>query len=145
MQDLRSSGTRISRITLTRTSNLPLEKQLPEICSHAGVRTVVEAILQSRKPLVGFQTMGDLAFMIGSIYKALPRRLEGFFALMKELHVLVDLKTILGLECLQDLNLKQKSLSEAFGRLKEMDCGEPSIVSELAKEGGAAHDVGENE
>lgn len=88
--------------------------------------------------------MGDLAFMIGSIYKALPRRLEGFFELMKELHVLVDLKTILGLECLHDLSLKQKCLSEAFGKLKEMDCGEPSIVSELCKEGGAAHDAGGN-
>lgn len=91
-----------------------LEPTLPEITNHAGVRIVVEEILNSHKPLIGFQGMGDLTYMLGGIYQELPPRLADFLRFMERLDVFVDLKLVAELPSLREENLSLLSLSNAY-------------------------------
>ena len=43
-----------TRLVVTKQPRETIEPAVPEVCQHAGVRRVVEAILESKKPLVGF-------------------------------------------------------------------------------------------
>ena len=58
----------MTRVFITKKENEILNPSVPDLVNHAGVRTVVEAILDSHKPLIGFQAIGDLLYMIGGIY-----------------------------------------------------------------------------
>ena len=103
----------------------------------------MEAILQSQKPLIGFQAMGDLAFMIGGIYQELPKRLVDFLVMIEELKVLVDMKAIVELPFLLDEELDKCSLSKAFEKVHDVYYGEPDIQSALIDDSNiSAHDAG---
>ena len=102
-----------TRVFVTKRPNQPILQNTPEIARHAGVRRVVEAILASRKPLIGFQAMGDIMYMIGGIYRELPARLTDFLRLMENVDLLVDLKEIVGIESLKGENLRNCSLVHA--------------------------------
>lgn len=80
---------------------------------------MVEAILESRKPLVGFQTMGDVMYMLGGIYKELPRTLLEFLDMMKEVELLVDLKEVVEMEGLVEEDIRHCNLTHAFQQVKK--------------------------
>ena len=128
---------------MTKKPSEVATRQIPDICNHAGVRRIVEAILQSQKPLIGFQAMGDLAFMIGGIYRELPKRLVDFLVMIEELKVLVDMKVIVELPFLEDEELDKCSLSKAYEKVHDVYYGEPDILSALIDDGNISpHDAG---
>ena len=96
-----------------------IEPAVPEVCQHAGVRRVVEAILESKKPLVGFQTMGDVMYMLGGIYKELPRTLPEFLEMMKEVELLVDLKEVVEMEGLKEEDIRHCNLTHAYQQVEQ--------------------------
>ena len=142
-QSLGKSKSRYTRVYLTKKPSEVATRQIPDICNHAGVRRIVEAILQSQKPLIGFQAMGDLAFMIGGIYRELPKRLVDFLVMIEELKVLVDMKVIVELPFLEDEELDKCSLSKAYEKIHDVYYGEPDILSALIDDGNISpHDAG---
>lgn len=87
--------------------------------------------------------MGDLAYMIGGIYKELPKRLTDFLVMMEELKVLVDMKAIVELPFLEDEELDKCSLSKAFDKVHDVYYGEPDVLSALINDSHiSAHDAG---
>lgn len=110
-----------TRITVTKLPNETISPSVPEVCRHAGVRRVVEAMLQSRKPLVGFQTMGDVMYMLGGIYKELPRTLLEFLEMMKEVDLLVDLKEVVEMEGLKEEDIRHCNLMHAYQQVGERE------------------------
>ena len=130
-----------------------LERTLPEITNHAGVRIVVEAILNSHKPLIGFQGMGDLTYMLGGIYQELPPRLADFLRFMERVDVFVDLELVAELPSLREENLGLLSLSNAYeavgvwrrneDKVHDWYFGEPEVKSALIQDGNICiHDAG---
>ena len=121
-----------------------VSKQEPDICKHAGVRIIVEAMLRSRKPLIGFQAIGDLAYMIGGLYKELPRKIEDFLKMMEEeVRVLVDLKAITEFPFLKEEGLGVLSLEKAYAVSEKWDDGVPGIQSSIIRDSHInAHDAG---
>ena len=130
-----------------------LAPTLPEITNHAGVRIVVEAMLDSHKPLIGFQGMGDLTYMLGGIYHELPPRLVDFLRFMERVEVFVDLKLVAEMVALRDENLGSLSLSNAYqavgvageseGQVHDWYFGEPDVKSALIQDGSICiHDAG---
>lgn len=96
---------------------MPISASLPDLVNHRGVRHVVEAIISSHKPLIGFQVMGDLVYMLGGIYEELPPRLTDFLQRMEELDVVVDLKAITGIPSLEEEGLVNSSLSKVYEKV----------------------------
>lgn len=97
--------------------------------------------------------MGDIAYMLGGIYRELPSRLTEFLEMMEELDILVDLKTVLMMESLKEDGLMNCSLSKAYEavcfmrelemQMVQKDYGEPSVVSALIDNASIAiHDAG---
>ena len=121
-----------------------VSRQEPDICKHAGVRIIVEAMLQSKKPLIGFQAIGDLAYMIGGLYKELPRKIEDFLKMMEEeIRVLVDLKAITEFPFMKEEGLGILSLEKAYAASGKWDDGVPEIYSSIIHDGHiSAHDAG---
>lgn len=130
-----------------------LAPTLPEITNHAGVRIVVEAVLDSHKPLIGFQGLGDLTYMLGGIYQELPPRLADFLRFMERVDVFVDLKLVAELPALREENLGSLSLSNAYqavravcgsdGQVHDWYFGEPDVKSALIQDGSICiHDAG---
>ena len=108
-----------TRIFVTKQPSERIEPAVPEVCQHAGVRRVVEAILESKKPLVGFQTMGDVMYMLGGIYKELPRTLPEFLEMMKEVELLVDLKEVVEMEGLKEEDIRHCNLTHAYQQVEQ--------------------------
>ena len=132
------------RVILKKKPSEIVSKQEPDICTHAGVRIIVEAILRSRKPLIGFQAIGDLAYMIGGIYKELPRKIEDFLKMMEEeIPVLVDLKAIAESKFLEKEGLGVLSLQKAYAASEKWNDGVPELQSSIIRDGHInAHDAG---
>ena len=132
------------RVILKKKPSEMVSKQEPDICKHAGVRIIVEAMLRSRKPLIGFQAIGDLAYMIGGLYKELPRKIEDFLKMMEEeVRVLVDLKAITEFPFLKEEGLGVLSLEKAYAVSEKWDDGVPGIQSSIIRDGHInAHDAG---
>lgn len=78
----------------------------------------MEAILDSHKPLIGFQGMGDLAYMLGGIYRELPARLTEFLQFMERIDTFVDMKLVTEMEALRDENLASLSLSKSYAEVR---------------------------
>lgn len=108
-----------TRLVVTKQPRETIEPAVPEVCQHAGVRRVVEAILESKKPLVGFQTMGDVMYMLGGIYKELPRTLVEFLEMMEEVELLVDLKEVVEMEGLKEEDIRHCNLTNAYQQVNE--------------------------
>ena len=132
------------RVLLKKKPSEVVSKQEPDICKHAGVRIIVEAMLRSQKPLIGFQAIGDLAYMIGGIYKELPRKLEDFLKMMEEeIRVLVDLKAITEFPFMKEEELGVLSLEKAYAATANWDDGVPEVQSSIIHDGHiSAHDAG---
>ena len=124
-----------TRITVAKKASEVLAPTLPEITNHAGVRIVVEAVLDSHKPLIGFQGLGDLTYMLGGIYQELPPRLADFLRFMERVDVFVDLKLVAELPALREENLGSLSLSNAYQAVHDWYFGEPDVKSALIQDG----------
>ncbi|KAM7458476.1 hypothetical protein BLSTO_00773 [Blastocystis sp. subtype 1] len=144
-EDFHTGKIKRTRITVAKKASEVLAPTLPEITNHAGVRIVVEAVLDSHKPLIGFQGLGDLTYMLGGIYQELPPRLADFLRFMERVDVFVDLKLVAELPALREENLGSLSLSNAYqavravcgsdGQVHDWYFGEPDVKSALIQDG----------
>ena len=103
-----------TRLYITKKANEEITPTIPDVMKHAGVRHIVEAILTSQKPLIGYQALGDIVYMLGGMYRELPAKLTDFLQQMEELKVLIDLKTIVMNDIMKEEGVKNCSLSQIY-------------------------------
>lgn len=131
-QDIQEEKTKRTRISVPRLTCKTVEQLIPDYEQHAGVRMVVERILQSNKPLIGFQSFGDLVYMLGGIYSELPVHLRDFIQFIdNHIKLLIDLKSILVIKSISDLQMEYDSLSKVYAKTGDWSYPSPAIRSAL--------------
>ena len=63
--------------------------------------------------------MGDVMYMLGGIYKELPRTLVEFLEMMEEVELLVDLKEVVEMEGLKEEDIRHCNLTNAYQQVNE--------------------------
>lgn len=80
-----------------------------------GMRRVLELMIASKKPLVGFECLLDITFTFGSMYDYLQEQLADFIPFLHErIPTLVDLKVILKEPAMKAIFTEISSLVNAF-------------------------------
>ncbi|KAK8793431.1 hypothetical protein WA158_004790 [Blastocystis sp. Blastoise] len=120
------------RSDLARGLSVPLHTNLQqgtELEKEPGMRRVIELIIASKKPLVGFECLLDIMFLIGDIYDYLSEDVGTFVDYIHQrIHTLVDMKVILKDPEIQNIFTLFPSLSSCYSVVNSsLDFQCPSI------------------
>ena len=87
-----------------------------------GMRRVLELMIASKKPLVGFECLLDITFTFGSMYDYLQEQLADFIPFLHErIPTLVDLK-VFSYDCLlcDQVILKEPAMKAIFTEISSL-------------------------